>query len=107
MIRVVVERKIKEGKKAEVLDLIRQIRGSALGQPGYISGETLVGYEDPSLCMVISNWEEPEHWGAWKNSAQRKAIDSKVEPMPVDEPRITLLKHAELPYTKGYYRTFR
>lgn len=107
MIRVVVERHIKEGQEAEVLKLIREIRGGALGQPGYISGETLVGYEDHSLCMVISNWESVEHWKAWEDSTQRKALDDKVEPLLVDEPRITLLKYAEPPYTKGYYRTFR
>ncbi|MFP4642593.1 MAG: antibiotic biosynthesis monooxygenase family protein [Dehalococcoidia bacterium] len=104
MIRVIVERRAKEGKEAEVLDLMREVRGSAMSQPGYISGETLYHYEDPSIFISISMWGCAEYWRGWKNSAQRKALEDKLGPLMRDEPKITLLQHPPQDFLTGYYR---
>ncbi|MFP3880582.1 MAG: antibiotic biosynthesis monooxygenase family protein [Dehalococcoidia bacterium] len=106
MIEIMVERTAKEGKEGELLELIGELRGSALSQRGYISGETLVEYDDPTNFVIISRWGCPEHWSAWENSTQRKVIEDKMEPLMRDKPKIRVLKHPALDHIKGYYRTY-
>ena len=46
MIRVIIRRQVKDIEKVPVL--LRELRMKAIGFPGYVSGETLVGAENPS-----------------------------------------------------------
>ena len=64
MIKVIIERKIKAGKEREAWDLLHELRSEAMLQSGYVSGETLKGYEDPSLWFAIGTWLEAEDWQA-------------------------------------------
>lgn len=81
MIRVIIERIVEEGKEVEIWELLLNLRTMAMQQPGYISGETVVGYEDPLFIMVISTWNSVEDWQAWEGNAERGAITSQIEPL--------------------------
>ena len=81
MIRVIIERRIKEGSEFEFRELISKLRSKALHQPGYVMGETWVGDDDPSLYIVISTWIGTELWQAWERSAERQAIAARLEPL--------------------------
>lgn len=81
MIKVIIERRIKEGKELEFRNFISELRGKALHQPGYVMGETWVGDDDPSLYIVISTWIGADLWQAWEKSAERQAIAARLEPL--------------------------
>jgi len=51
MIRVVVERHLKEGKRGDLMPLLRELRAAAMHQPGYITGQTLAKTEDKSFSF--------------------------------------------------------
>jgi antibiotic biosynthesis monooxygenase (ABM) superfamily enzyme len=53
MIKVVIERKIKAGKESEAWDLLHELRSKAIQQPGYVTGETLMRYDDSSLWFTL------------------------------------------------------
>ena len=78
-IRVIIERKVKEGQQVEMMKILRDLRSLALYQKGYISGETLRDRDDPSRYIVISSWESVDDWETWQNHAERAKVLKKLE----------------------------
>ena len=77
-VRVLIERRVKEGKEGELSELLKELRIKAIQQPGYISGETLQSVKDRSYLLVISTWQSVKDWEAWENSSERALIQSKI-----------------------------
>ena len=78
-VRIIIERKIEKGKEVEVAKLLLELRSRAIKQKGYITGETLRDYKDPSTHIVISTWESVEDWRRWSNEKERMEVQSKIE----------------------------
>lgn len=97
MIRVIIKRKIRPGKEREMWNLTHDLRSKAMRSTGYVSGETLVGHDDPSLWVIISTWLTAENWQAWLNSPERKAVDSQEKALLAAPVRTTVLKFLEEP----------
>ena len=90
MVRVIIERKVKEGKELELLAELLELRTRGMRQAGYVSGETLKGHDDPSLYIVISTWRSAELWHAWTSSPERQRIAHKVETLLSSPERTTI-----------------
>lgn len=100
MIKVIIERHIKESEKP--LPLIRELRAAAMHQPGYITGETtLVSTEDSSVITVISTWHSLEDWRAWETSKTRARLYQQIAPLLVDEPEVRTYQIAATEERKG------
>lgn len=95
MVRVIIERRPKKGKEGELWALLHELRREGLPQSGYISGETLVGHDDSSLWVVIATWLSIEHWQAWVNSAARKKLIAKIEPLLAAPAKTTIFEFLE------------
>jgi heme-degrading monooxygenase HmoA len=78
-VKVLIRRQFKPGHLKDASILLNKIRYGAMGQKGYISSETLSGYEDQNRILVTSMWQELENWKNWRNSEQRKALDADFE----------------------------
>lgn len=63
------------GKEEEINSLLRKFRGKAMGQPGYVTGETLVDVSDPHKSLVIATWKRLEDWNSWQNNRERKEFE--------------------------------
>jgi heme-degrading monooxygenase HmoA len=79
VVKVMIKRKIKEGKAREVFALLNKFRSDAMNQRGYISGETLLNHDDPREILVISMWQGIENWLSWKENPERKANEARLE----------------------------
>ena len=79
MIKVLLEKTIEGEHAAESVQLLRQMRGLAAKQPGYLSGEILQSLDDPSRHLVISTWESLEHWQAWFANSERQKLQAEVD----------------------------
>ena len=79
IVKVMIKRKIKEGKTREVFTLLNKFRSDAMNQKGYISGETLINHDDPMEILVISIWQGMENWLEWKENPERKANEFLLE----------------------------
>ena len=99
MVRVVIERRAKEGKN--LLAPLREIREVAMKQLGYISGETLVCTHDNSLISVISTWENLKDWKTWQKSEKRAKLDERVEPLLVEPPIVRVFRYLSYRKTSG------
>jgi heme-degrading monooxygenase HmoA len=79
MIRVHIKRKIPEDKRGELNDLIKELRGMTMGQPGYITGATLRRVDKPGESLVVSKWQSLESWNRWFQNPERLMIQGKID----------------------------
>ena len=86
MIRAIIERHIKEGE--DISHFLRQLRGAAIHEPGYVSGQTLINTEDDSEVIVISTWLSLEQWKVWATSEKRLSLYQLIKPLLAKEPRV-------------------
>ena len=77
-VKILIRRKVKPGKEAELNTIVRELRSHAMHAEGFISGETLRSIDDPSVHLVISTWKSIDDWNAWHNSAKRQELQKKV-----------------------------
>lgn len=78
-VKVLIKRKIKDGKLSDASKLLIKARYSAMGQQGYISSETLTDCDDPNRVVVVSMWQNIENWNQWKNSNLRSETETGFE----------------------------
>ena len=79
MVKVLMERTIRGQHVGEIVRLLRQLRVKAMQQPGYISGETLHGVDDPNFYLVISSWESLRQWQDWFNNPERQKLSAEID----------------------------
>ena len=84
-VKVLIKRKIKDGKLNDASKLLIKVRYNAMGQQGYISSETLSDCDDPNHVLVISMWQKQEDWDQWEKDDLRKENEAAFEPL-LDEP---------------------
>lgn len=80
LVKVLISRRIKQGAEVDVLVNLSSLRARAMEQTGYISGETLVGHDDPHKLVVISTWASLENWKTWKHEPDRRQVEALLEP---------------------------
>lgn len=90
MVRIVIERRLKEGRRGDLLPLLRELRAVAMHQSGYVTGETLASAGDPSIISTLSTWRSLEAWKAWEKSEQRIKLYKKIESLLVEKPKVTI-----------------
>ena len=79
MVKVLMERTIRGQNVSQIVRLLRQLRVLAMQQPGYISGETLHGVDDPNFYVVISTWESLDQWRNWYNNPERQKLSAEID----------------------------
>jgi len=90
MIRILIERHVREGKEADLMSLLRELRTAAMHQPGYITGETLASTEDASIIAVLSTWRSLDDWKAWEASEPRNKLYQQIEPLLLEKPEVAV-----------------
>lgn len=79
MIRIHIRRKAPEESQKELILLINQLRSMLMGNPGYLSGETLKRIDKPGETLVISKWQSHFYWNQWYESKERSQIQEKID----------------------------
>ena len=79
MIKVHIKREVPQDKLEDLRMLINQLRGLTMGQPGYITGETLKRVDKPGERLVVSKWQSLDYWNQWLQSKQRTEIQDKID----------------------------
>ena len=94
MVRVHIKRKIPEDKSEELNDLIKELRGMTMGQPGYIAGETLRRVDKPGESLVSSKWQSIESWNRWFENPERMMIQGKIDQLLGQETQYEIYEFA-------------
>ncbi len=90
-IKILIERQFKEAPRASDVRILNDFRIRAMGQVGYISGETLVDLEDEKKILVLSVWSRLEDWETWQKSKERKGLEEKLSQGLEKKPNIKVL----------------
>ena len=90
MLRIIIERHVKENKQGDLMSLLRELRAAALHQPGFVTGETLANTEDASIISTLSTWRSLDDWKAWEKSESRNRLHQQIEPLLVEKPRVSI-----------------
>lgn len=78
-VKILLERKFREEPTLEEIKVINELRMTAMGKKGYVSGETLVDMNDHRRIVVISVWAKKADWDAWINSEERRRIAAGLD----------------------------
>jgi heme-degrading monooxygenase HmoA len=90
MIKVLIERHVGKGREGELVDLLNKMRTELISQPGYVSGELLQSVEGKSIFFALSTWLSPLDWKSWEGNPGRLEIESKIESLLTESPRLTI-----------------
>lgn len=96
-VKVMITRLCREGKTLELLNELNQLRGTAVSQMGYISGETLVSVDDGRRVVVLATWDDIGHWEKWKNDPVRGKYEEKMEKFLAEPTRYEVFALGSLP----------
>ena len=77
-VKIIIDRQFKEAPRADDIRILNDLRIRAMGQTGYISGETLVDVEDNKKLVVMSVWTNIEDWETWRDSGERKRLEADL-----------------------------
>lgn len=89
-VKIFIKRKAAGDTTVELTMLLRELRTLALGQPGYISGETLTRLDKQDECIVIGTWQSLEDWNNWVNNPKRIAVQTAIDKLLGEETEYAL-----------------
>jgi len=93
-VRVIIDRRVKNGKEAEFFDLLKELRSKAVSSEGYISGETLRAVSDRDNYVVVSTWQSGDDWKKWEKNSERAKIQAKIEKIMSRPTKTKMYVHA-------------
>ncbi len=79
MIRIHIRRHVSEDNQQALMALINQMRSAIVGNPGYVSGETLKRIDQPGEILVVSKWQSHFYWKQWHESSERAALQADID----------------------------
>jgi heme-degrading monooxygenase HmoA len=94
MVRVLIERWLKEGTNEAFGAAMRGMRRDAIHADGYISGETLRDADDARHWVVVSTWTSRAKWESWAVSAARGQARERIAPLLARPEAVTILAPA-------------
>jgi len=77
--KIIIKRLFKPGKSRQIVALLNELRSRAMGQSGYISGETLTSKGMSNKMVVIATWQNLQDWHRWRDSAERNQFEAMLE----------------------------
>ena len=78
-VRVLIKRHLKRGISQDVLALLNKLRSGAMNRDGYVTGESLLGMDDPKKLLVISTWQDMGSWKSWEKDPSRIENEDELE----------------------------
>ena len=79
-IKIIIDRQFKKAPGSDDIRIFNDLRIRAMGQNGYISGETLVDMEDNKKIVVLSVWSSMDAWEIWRGSRERANLETRLTP---------------------------
>ena len=78
-VKIIIERKFKAAPVPENFQIINKLRRGAIKQEGYVTGETLVNFED-NYVVVLSTWANFADWNRWSGTQERADLENELRP---------------------------
>ncbi len=92
MIRVIIERQLKQGRFDDYAAIIRKAKKEAARKTGFMGGELYFDTRDNNKIVIIAAWDTLEHWQLWDQSEERKALTDELSSIMEGGEKVTVLK---------------
>ncbi len=86
-VKIIIERIFEKTPVPENFRVINDLRRNAMRQTGYVSGETIVNFEDNHV-VVLSTWSSLDGWKTWSNSHERRNLEYELTPYLMEPAKI-------------------
>jgi heme-degrading monooxygenase HmoA len=93
MIKILIKRKVPEGKENDLKLLVNRLRAMTMGRPGYIAGETLRRLDKPGESLVVTKWQSVYYWTQWLQSKERSGVQAEIDRLLDDETRYEIYEY--------------
>jgi len=90
---VLIKRKVLPENESLLEELYREMRGSALGQRGYIGAETLKRVDVTGEFLIISKWQTLDDWSRWLVSKERRSFQERIDMLTSAETKFEVYSH--------------
>ncbi|MFC1913723.1 antibiotic biosynthesis monooxygenase family protein [Chloroflexota bacterium] len=90
---VIVEVELRTKDVIKILHGLRELRIEVMKQPGYVSSNTLVGVEEPSLISVLTIWQSAKDWKTWEKSQTQIKIFKNIIPLLLEKSKIKIFRY--------------
>ena len=90
---VIVEIELRTKDVLKILHSLRELRIEVMKQPGYVSSNTLVGVEDPTLISIVTIWQSDKDWKTWEKSQTQIKIFKKITPLLLGKSTIKIFRY--------------
>jgi len=91
MIKVIIERTIAQGMESTYEVEVKRALKAVTGANGFISGESLVDINHPSLRTIITTWDNLSAWNRWFQSDLRRDSNYNLTQILAREERVKVL----------------
>lgn len=91
MITVLIERHIAPDMGSTYESLAKRIIQATVHAPGFISGESLRGVDDPNTRFIIVKMQSKEDWQRWLLSRERRELVAMVSPLLTVPEKVSVL----------------
>ncbi len=78
-VKIIIQRKFKKTPVPENFQVINKLRKGAIHQEGYVTGETLVDFEN-NFVVVLSTWASFTAWKRWSGCPERAELENELTP---------------------------
>jgi len=91
MIKVIIERTIVDGMESTYEVEVKRTLKAVMGASGFVSGESLVDMNHPSLRTIITTWENLSCWNRWFQSDLRRDANYNLNQILEREEKVKVL----------------
>ncbi len=92
-VTVLIKRKVVPENESLLIELYREMRGTALNQEGYIGAETLKRVDQTGEFLIISKWQHIDDWSKWLVSKERRAYQKRIDTLTNAETKFEIYVH--------------
>lgn len=93
MITIIIERHIAQDMDSTYEGFAKQIIQATVSAPGFISGESLRGLDEPSARYIVVKMKSKQDWQRWLTSKERRELVGMLSALLTMPEKITLLTH--------------
>lgn len=93
MIKVIISRRIENGMDSTYEQAAQEIFQAMVGEPGYVSGESLKEVGKESHRIIVTQWHTVKDWQTWYSSTKRRQAIFAVQATLQGAEHITILTH--------------
>ena len=92
MLTILVERKAREGKERELIDLLKKLQQVYIRDDGYISSSLFQSEQDKSVILAQVTWSDAAARKTYADNPKRLELIPKIESLLTEPPRYFFLK---------------